>query len=114
MPHRFDLTRPDNQRKLELTAELEKLASDAGTNVLGLALGFVLAHSAVTSAIIGPRTMEQLDGILDAGAPTLDDDVLDRIDELVPPGSDVSTADGGWVPPEIEASWRRRRPLAVR
>ena len=57
----------------------------------------MLAHSAVSSAIIGPRTMEQLDGILAAGAPTLDDDVLDRIDELVPPGTDVSTADGGWI-----------------
>ena len=58
--------------------------------------------------------MEQLDGILAAGAPTLDDDVLDRIDELVPPGTDVSTADGGWTPPAVEAAWRRRRPLAVR
>ena len=71
----------------------------------------MLAHSAVTSAIIGPRTMEQLDGILAAGVPTLDDDVLDRIDELVPPGTDVSTADGGWAPPWIEHAWRRRRAL---
>ena len=114
MPERFDMTRADNQRKLELTVELGKLASDVGTNLLGLALGFVLAHSAVTSAIIGPRTMDQLDGILAAGAPTLDDDVLDRIDALVPPGTGVSTADGGWTPPAIEAAWRRRRPLAVR
>jgi aryl-alcohol dehydrogenase-like predicted oxidoreductase len=114
MPQRFDLSRPDNQRKLELTKELEALAADAGTNLIGLALGFVLAHSAVTSAIIGPRTMEQLDGILTAGAPALADDVLDRIDELVPPGTDVSGADGGWVPPWIEQAWRRRRPLAVR
>ena len=114
MPERFDLTRPDNQRKLDLTVELGKLASDVGTNLLGLALGFVLAHSAVTSAIIGPRTMEQLDGILAAGAPTLDDDVLDHIDALVPPGTAVSTADGGWAPPAIEVAWRRRRPLAVR
>ena len=114
MPERFDMTRADNQRKLELTVELGKLASDVGTNLLGLALGFVLAHSAVTSAIIGPRTMDQLDGILAAGAPTLDDDVLDRIDALVPPGTGVSTVDGGWTPPAIEAAWRRRRPLAVR
>jgi len=79
-----------------------------------LALAFVRAHSAVTSAIIGPRLMEQLDGILAAGGPTLDDGVLDRVDELVPPGTDVSTDDGGWTPPAIEASWRRRRPLAAR
>jgi len=70
----------------------------------------VLAHSAVTSAIIGPRTHEQLDGILAAGAPTLSPEVLDRIDELVAPGTDVSSADGGWIPPWIEHSWRRRRP----
>ncbi|MET0324889.1 MAG: aldo/keto reductase [Ilumatobacteraceae bacterium] len=114
MPQRFDMSRPDNQRKLELTDELGSLAADAGTNLLGLALGFVLAHSAVTSAIVGPRTMEQLDGILAAGTPTLDDDVLDRIDELVPPGTDVSTADGGWTPPAIESSWRRRRPASIR
>jgi aryl-alcohol dehydrogenase-like predicted oxidoreductase len=114
MPQRFDLSRPDNQRKLELTQQLEALATDAGTDLIGLAVGFVLAHSAVTSAIVGPRTMEQLDGILAAGAPALDDDVLDRIDELVPPGTDVSSADGGWAPPWIEHAWRRRRPLAIR
>jgi aryl-alcohol dehydrogenase-like predicted oxidoreductase len=114
MPQRFDLERPDNQRKLELLRELESLAADAGTDIIGLALGFVLAHSAVSSAIIGPRTMDQLDGILAAGAPTLDDDVLDRIDELVAPGTDVSAADGGWTPPWIEQAWRRRRPVAVR
>jgi aryl-alcohol dehydrogenase-like predicted oxidoreductase len=114
MPQRFDLERPENQRKLELLSELEALAADAGTDVIGLALGFVLAHSAVSSAIIGPRTMEQLDGILASGVPTLGDDVLDRIDELVPPGTDVSAADGGWTPPWIEQAWRRRRPLAVR
>jgi aryl-alcohol dehydrogenase-like predicted oxidoreductase len=108
-PGRFDLERPDNRRKLELSGELTALAADAGTDLIGLALGFVLAHSAVTSAIIGPRTREQLDGILAAGAPTLGADVLDRIDELVPPGTDVSAADGGWIPPWIEHSWRRRR-----
>src|SRR5918993_606527 len=114
MPQRFDLEREDNRRKLELCRELESLAADAGTDLIGLALGFVLAHPAVSTAIIGPRTMEQLDGILASGAPALDDDVLDRIDELVPPGTDVSAADGGWVPPWIAQSWRRRRPLAAR
>ncbi|MET0145122.1 MAG: aldo/keto reductase [Ilumatobacteraceae bacterium] len=114
MPLRFDLERPDNQRKLELCRELEKVAAEAGTDLLGLALGFVLAHSAVSSAIVGPRTDEQLDGILAASAPPLDDDVLDRIDALVPPGTDVSDADGRWVPPAIDSAWRRRRSRAIR
>jgi len=108
MPQRFDLDRPDNQRKLELSRELEALAADAGTTIIGLALGFVLAHPAVSSAIVGPRTMEQLDGILTAGVPTLDDDVLDRIDELVPPGANINEADAGWRPQGLSRRVRRR------
>jgi aryl-alcohol dehydrogenase-like predicted oxidoreductase len=108
-PLRFDLERPDNQRKLELTQQLEALAAKAGTNLIGLALGFVLAHRAITTAIIGPRTLEQLNGILAAGVAALDDEVLDLIDEMVAPGTNVSTAEGGWVPPWIERSSYRRR-----
>jgi aryl-alcohol dehydrogenase-like predicted oxidoreductase len=114
LPDRFDPGRPDVQRKLELVPQLEALADDAGLSLTHLALGFTLAHPAVTAPIIGPRTMEQLDGLLGAADIRLDDDVLDRIDELVPPGTNVNAADAGWVPPAVATAWRRRRPFAAR
>jgi aryl-alcohol dehydrogenase-like predicted oxidoreductase len=114
LPDRFDPGRPDVQRKLELVPQLEALADDAGLSLTHLALGFTLAHPAVTAPIIGPRTMEQLDGLLGAADIRLDDDVLDRIDVLVPPGTNVNAADAGWVPPAVATAWRRRRPFAAR
>jgi aryl-alcohol dehydrogenase-like predicted oxidoreductase len=114
LPDRFDPARPDVQRKLELVPQLEALADDTGLSLTHLALGFTLAHPAVTAPIIGPRTMEQLDGLLGAAEIRLDDDVLDRIDELVPPGTNVNAADAGWVAPAIATAWRRRRPFAAR
>jgi aryl-alcohol dehydrogenase-like predicted oxidoreductase len=110
VPARYDLSQPGNQRKLELVEELVALADDAGISLIHLALAFVLQHPAVTSAIIGPRTMEQLEGQLGAADVLLDDAVLDRIDELVPPGSNLNQADTGWMPPALAAAWRRRRP----
>jgi aryl-alcohol dehydrogenase-like predicted oxidoreductase len=74
-----------------------------------MALAFVISHPAVTAAIIGPRTMEQLESQLGAVDVRLDAAVLDRIDEIVPPGTTFSTADSGWVPPSIEQSALRRR-----
>jgi aryl-alcohol dehydrogenase-like predicted oxidoreductase len=114
LPDRFDPGRPDVQRKLELVPQLEALADDAGVPLTHLALGFTLAHPAVTAPIIGPRTMEQLEGLLGAAETRLDDEVLDRIDELVPPGTDVNPADAGWVAPAVASAWRRRRPFAAR
>jgi hypothetical protein len=69
----------------------------------------VLQHPAVTAAIIGPRTMEQLEGQLGAPEVALDGAVLDRIDALVPPGTDVNREDAGWTPPALSEPWRRRR-----
>jgi len=69
----------------------------------------VLAHPAVTCPIIGPRTMEQLDSQLPAAQVTLEEDVLDRIDEIAPPGCNVGGADAGWAPPSISDKHRRRR-----
>jgi aryl-alcohol dehydrogenase-like predicted oxidoreductase len=69
----------------------------------------VINHPAVTSAIVGPRTMEQLESQLGAVDVKLSDDILDRIDEIVPPGRNFSRADAGWTPPEIEDVERRRR-----
>jgi aryl-alcohol dehydrogenase-like predicted oxidoreductase len=77
-------------------------------------LGFTLAHPAVTAPIIGPRTMEQLEGLLGAADVKLDDDTLDAIDKVVPPGTTINPADNGHVTPPIAAPWRRRRPYDAR
>lgn len=108
MPERFDLARPENLRKLDLLEELTKVAAEAGCSMVHLALAFVLAHPAVTAAIVGPRTMDQLEGQLGALDVSLDPAVLDRIDELVPPGTNVNPADAGYSPPALEPAARRR------
>ena len=110
MPQRFDPSIPHNARKLDLVEELLKVAADAGCSLTHLALAFVIRHPAVSAAIIGPRTMEQLTDQLPAVDVVLDDAVLDRIDELVPPGTNVSAEDAGYAPPATTAAWRRRRP----
>ena len=70
--------------------------------------------TAVTSAIIGPRTMEQLDDLLAGVEVTLTDDVLDQIDESVPPGTDVGTLDMAYRPPAVQRPDLRRRPVSDR
>jgi aryl-alcohol dehydrogenase-like predicted oxidoreductase len=113
-PARFDRAKPEVQRKLDLVPELDAIAQDAGLPLPHLALGFTLAHPAITAPIIGPRTMEQLEGLLGAGAVRLDDDVLDRIDALVPPGTSINPSDSNWSPPAVRDAWRRRRPFDAR
>lgn len=113
-PERFSPERAGVRRKLELIPKLEELAADAGLTLPHLALGFVLAHPAISSAIIGPRTMEQFDGLIEAGDLSLDDATLDRIDELVRPGTNVNAADAGWESPVVAQPWRRRRPQGAR
>jgi aryl-alcohol dehydrogenase-like predicted oxidoreductase len=108
-PHLYEMERPDNQRKLDLIDQLDIIAKDAGTTIMHLALAFVCAHPAVTSAIIGPRTFEQLEGLLEGADVVLDGETLDRIDELVPPGTNVSHDDDGYVAPEIDNKLLRRR-----
>jgi aryl-alcohol dehydrogenase-like predicted oxidoreductase len=100
---------PENRRKYDLIEELDKVASDAGCSLTHLAQAFVLQHPAVTSAIIGPRTMDQLTDLLAGADVTLDTSVLDRIDELVPPGTDVNRADHGWEHPALQDPKLRRR-----
>lgn len=114
VPDRYDPSKPGVQRKLDLIPELEAVAADAGIPLIHMALAFTLAHPAVSAPIIGPRTMEQLEGLLGAAAVTLDDETLDRIDELVPPGTNVNPADKGWTAPAVAQSWRRRRPFPAR
>ncbi|HUC24599.1 MAG TPA: aldo/keto reductase [Streptosporangiaceae bacterium] len=109
LPHRFDLSLPGNQLKLEAADKLAGLAAEAGMSLIHLALGFVLSHPAVTSAIIGPRTMDHLDSQLGAPADGLPADLLDRIDEIVPPGMNLNPTDRGYEPPALTDAALRRR-----
>ncbi len=97
------------ERKLDLVEQLDLLARQAGIGLIQLALGFVVSHRAVTSAILGPRTHEQLLGQLAAADVTLDDGVLDAIDRLVPPGTVINPGDVGYVPPALTDPRLRRR-----
>jgi aryl-alcohol dehydrogenase-like predicted oxidoreductase len=109
LPHRFDLSLPGNQAKLDAADALAKLAEEAGLSLIHLALAFVLQHPGVTSPIIGPRTMEQLDSQLGAEDVVLTTDILDRIDEIVPPGTNLNPADRGYEPPSLANAALRRR-----
>src|SRR5579859_4828655 len=99
---------PGNQRKLEAADALARLAEEHGMTLIEMAIAFVIRHPAVTAAIIGPRTMEQLESQLTATDVTLSDDVLDRIDEIVAPGTNFSSADAGWQSPALAPEARRR------
>ena len=105
---RFDMSLPANQRKLDAADQLAELADKAGMTLIELAIAFVLRQPAVTAAIIGPRTMEHLESQLAAADVDLPGDVLDRIDEIVPPGTTINPADNGWVSPALQAAARRR------
>jgi aryl-alcohol dehydrogenase-like predicted oxidoreductase len=109
VPARYDMSLEGNQRKLEVVEQLAKLAEQTGITLIELALAFVLRHRAVTSAIIGPRTMEHLEGQLTATDVHLDDEVLDRIDAIVPPGTTLSPGDAGWQSPALTNPVLRRR-----
>jgi aryl-alcohol dehydrogenase-like predicted oxidoreductase len=108
-PHLYDMQRADNQRKLDLVERLVAVADQAGISLMHLAIAFTCAHPAVTSAIIGPRTLAQLEGLLAGADVTLSQDVLDAIDAIVAPGLTVSRDDDGYVAPEIADARLRRR-----
>jgi aryl-alcohol dehydrogenase-like predicted oxidoreductase len=108
LPARYDLSDPGNQRKLDAVDQLAQLAEESGITLIELAIAFVIRHPAVTAAIIGPRTMEQLESQLPAADVTIPDEVLDRIDEIVPPGTNVNPVDGGWANPALQPQARRR------
>lgn len=109
LPGRYDLSDPDNQRKLEAAEALAVLAEEVGIVLIHMALAFVLQHPAVTAPIIGPRTMEQLESQLGAVDVSLSTDVLDAIDDIVPPGVTLTRADNGYLPPALQDSFFRRR-----
>jgi len=108
MPARYDLSDPGNQRKLDAADALAQVAEEAGLTLIQMALAFVINHPAVTAAIIGPRTMDQLESQLGADEVVLDAAILDRIDEIVPPGTTFAAADTGFQNPDLKPAARRR------
>lgn len=124
--YRKGLERPDSVRarylprqmsdehKLDAVERLVPLAEEAGLSLTHLAMAFVMAHPGVTSAVIGPRTMPHLDDLLAGAEVRLGDDVLDRIDQIVPPGTDVGLDEAKYKPPAISRAELRRRPITDR
>ena len=108
MPQRYDMSLPENQRKLDAADALAGLAEESGISLVEMALAFVIRHPAVTAAIVGPRTMEHLEGQLGAAEVELSGDVLDKIDEIVPPGANVNPTETGWNNPALEPAELRR------
>jgi len=109
-PAVYDATNPANAAKLNAADALGALADEAGLTLIQMAIAFVTRHPAVTSAIIGPRTMEHLDTYLAADGIDLSSDVLDRIDQIVPPGVTINVADNMWIygTTALNAAFRRR------
>lgn len=105
---RFDMTSPANQRKLDVVEGLAVLAEEHGMSLIEMVIAFVINHPAVTSAIVGPRTMEQLQSYLPAAEISLPAGVLDRIDELVAPGVTINPDDNSYGAHELIPAARRR------
>ena len=104
----------NDERRLDAVEQLLSLAEQTGLPMTHLAMAFAITHPGVTSALLGPRTIEQLDVLLAGIDVTLTDEILDRIDEIVPPGTDVGTLDQAYVPPALQNSSLRRRPVSER
>lgn len=109
-PRRYDPAEPVNAAKLRAATAFGDLAAEAGISLIHMAIAFVTGHPAVTSAIIGPRTRAHLDSQIGAAGATLDADVLDRIDAVVAPGTNLDPTDSGYVPPAVKDPQLRRRP----
>jgi aryl-alcohol dehydrogenase-like predicted oxidoreductase len=104
----------NDERRLDVVEQLIPLAKQAGTPMTHLAMAFTIAHPGVTSALLGARTPDHLDDLVAGLDVTLTDDVLDRIDQIVPPGTDIGTLDQAHQPPSLDSPGRRRRPLTER
>jgi aryl-alcohol dehydrogenase-like predicted oxidoreductase len=104
----------NDERRIDVVERLIPLAEQAGLPMTHLAMAFAVSHPGVTSAILGPRTMDHLDDLLAGLDVTLSDELLDRIDEIVPPGTDVGTLDQTYLPPELQRPTLRRRPVGER
>ncbi|WP_442737952.1 aldo/keto reductase [Streptomyces pseudogriseolus] len=110
----FGFKHLSDERRLDVVEQLIPLAEEAGIKMTHLAVAFTIAHPGVTSALIGPRTMNHLQDLLDGMDTTLSDDLLDKIDEIVPPGTDIGALDMAYNPPAITETALRRRPTATR
>ncbi|GAA4195330.1 aldo/keto reductase [Microbispora amethystogenes] len=104
----------NDERRLDAVERLIPVAEKAGLPMTHLAMAFAIAHPGVTSAIIGPRTMEHFDDLLAGVDVTLTDEILDQIDEIVPPGTDVGALDQAYRPPALLRPDLRRRPVTER
>jgi aryl-alcohol dehydrogenase-like predicted oxidoreductase len=105
---RFDISDPANQRKLDAVESLAQLADETGAPLVQMAIAFVLRHPAITAAIIGPRTMEHLASQLAAADLALSNEILDRIDQINPPGVTINHLDNGWTQPALQPAYQRR------
>ena len=103
-----------DERRLDAVEKIVSLAEQAGLPMTHLAIAFAIAHPGVTSAIIGPHTTEQLDDLLAGAGVTLTDEILDRIDQIVPPGTDIGPLDQAYLPPDLLNPSLRRRPAGER
>jgi aryl-alcohol dehydrogenase-like predicted oxidoreductase len=103
-----------DERRIDVVEQLIPLADEAGLPLTHLAIAFTIAHPGVTAALLGPRTMQQLDDLLAGAEVVLSDDILDRIDAIVPPGTDVGRLDMAYNPPAVVNPARRRRPVGER
>ena len=110
----FGFKHLQDERRLDVVEQLIPVAEEAGMPLNHLAMAFAIAHPGVTSALLGPRTMDHLDDLLAGLDVTLTDDILDRIDEIVPPGTDVGRLDAAYDPPAIQLATLRRRPAEQR
>lgn len=110
IPDRFDPSKPENQRKFDVVERLIPLAEAEGLSLAEMAIAWTLTHPDVTSSIIGPRTLEQVEGLLKTADVTLRAEILDAIDAIVPPGETVNRADLGYEPLGLRPWERRRRP----
>ena len=103
-----------DERRLDAVEQVIPVAEKAGLPMTHLAMAFAIAHPGVTSALIGPRTMEQLDDLLASVDVTVTDEILDQLDEIVPPGTDVGTLDMAYRPLAIQRTDLRRRTVSER
>jgi aryl-alcohol dehydrogenase-like predicted oxidoreductase len=103
-----------DERRIDVVEQLIPVVDQAGLPLTHLAVAFTIAHPGVTAALLGPRTMEQLDDLLAGAGVALNDDILDRIDAIVPPGTDVGQLDMAYNPPAVVTPALRRRPAGQR